>query len=58
MKVRVAARLPEAEGVNATATIQLAEAARLDPQELDWMAKSAELAPDKTTLAMLIADDA
>lgn len=56
VNVRVAERLPEAEGVKAIPTVQLAEAGRLDPQELDWIAKSEELAPDTAMPPRLIAD--
>ena len=56
VNVSVAARLPETEGVNATATMQLADVARLNPQALALITKSEELVPDTAMLAMLIAD--
>lgn len=45
LKLRVAPRVPAAEGVNATLTEQLAEAARLEPQVVETIAKSPEFVP-------------
>jgi hypothetical protein len=45
VKLRVAVRVPEAEGLNTTLTEQLLAAARLAPQPLLEMVKSEELAP-------------
>ena len=47
-----AVRVPEAAGVKVTLMVQLASAAMLVPQVLDW-AKSPEFAPVTLTLVML-----
>ena len=54
MKLRVAVRVPEAEGLNTTLTEQLLAAARLAPQPLLEMVKSEELAPAIETPLMEI----
>ena len=52
--VRVAARVPVVLGLNATDTLQLADAARLDPQVLLVIVKSPGLVPVTATLLMVI----
>jgi len=54
-KVRLAARAPNADGVNAIPTVQLAEAAKVAPHVLLEIAKSLELAPVTETLLIEIA---
>ncbi len=55
VKVIVAVRVPRADGVKSTPTVQLEEAARLPPQVLLAMAKSPGLAPEKAISVMVIA---
>jgi hypothetical protein len=50
-----AERLPAAEGLNVTLIVQLAPAATLEPQLLDW-AKSLALTPKTAMLVMLRAE--
>lgn len=52
--VRVAARAPDAVGLNTTVTVQLAEVARLAPQVFDEMLKSPEFVPVTDTLLIVI----
>jgi hypothetical protein len=52
VKLRVAARVPAAEGVNTTSMVQLAEAARALPHMLAEMAKSPALVPAIAAPAM------
>ena len=52
--VRVAARAPDVVGLNATVTVQLADAARLAPQVLAEMVKSPEFVPVMDTLLIVI----
>lgn len=54
MKLRVAVRVPVAEGLNRIVAEQLADAARLAPHDLLEIVKSAALAPVIATLLMLI----
>lgn len=49
-------RVPVADGLNAMDTVQLAEAARLEPQVLLETTKSAGSAPVTETLPMVIAE--
>ena len=55
-KLRVAVRVPVAEGLNTTLAEQLLPAARLVPQLLLEMLKSPALEPVMETLLMVIAD--
>ena len=52
VRARAAARLPAAEGVKVTLTVQLEPAATLDPQLLVW-AKSPALVPETAMLVTL-----
>ena len=52
--VRVAERAPDAVGLKATVTEQVADAARLAPQVLDEMLKSPEFVPVMDTLLIVI----
>jgi hypothetical protein len=56
VKIRLATRAPNADGVNAMPTVQLAAGARLVPHVLLEMAKSAALAPVTETLLIAIAE--
>jgi hypothetical protein len=58
VNVRVAVRGPLAEGVNVTLTAQLALPARLVPQVLAEIAKSAAFVPDTEMLLIFITDPA
>lgn len=46
LTVQVAERAPEADGLNTRFIVQLAEAARVDPQVVEEMAKSPEFVPE------------
>lgn len=52
--VSVAVSAPVVVGLNRTLTVQLAEAARLSPQELSVIKKSAASSPDNATLSTAI----
>jgi hypothetical protein len=52
--VSVALRAPDVVGLNATVTVQLAEAPRLAPQVLDEMLKSPGFVPVMATLLIVI----
>lgn len=54
VKLKVAVRVPVATGLKWMVTVQLASAARLDPQVLLAIAKSAALVPAIATLLMVI----
>lgn len=53
VRVQAAARAPAAVGSKRTLAVQLADAARVDPQLVEEMAKSPELAPEMTEALMV-----